>query len=72
MNGPNKLDHYIAIYWKGLLGKNTLAYWAHSQEEKNLEYWLGATTISIATLYIITLIVTEINATPNIRLLNIK
>ncbi len=28
--GPNKLECYISLGWKGLLGKDTLAYWAHS------------------------------------------
>jgi hypothetical protein len=30
MNGPNKLDHYITLGWKGLPGTITLAYWIHS------------------------------------------
>ncbi len=29
MNGPNQLEHYITIGWKGLLGKNILAFGAH-------------------------------------------
>jgi len=29
-NGPNKLECYIAVCWKGLPETNTLAYWAHS------------------------------------------
>jgi hypothetical protein len=28
MNGPNKLECYITLGWKGLLGINTIAYWA--------------------------------------------
>jgi len=27
MNGPNKLECYITLGWKGLPGANTLAYW---------------------------------------------
>jgi len=27
-NGSNKLECYITLGWKGLLGKTTLAYWA--------------------------------------------
>ncbi len=30
MNGPNKLECYITIGWKGLAVTNTLAYWVHS------------------------------------------
>jgi hypothetical protein len=26
MNGPNKLEYYITLGWKGLIVKNTLAY----------------------------------------------
>jgi hypothetical protein len=29
-NGPIKLECYITLGWKGLLGTNTVAYWAHS------------------------------------------
>jgi hypothetical protein len=27
MNWPNKLECYITLGWKGLIGKNVLAYW---------------------------------------------
>ncbi len=30
LNGPNKLESYTSLGWKGLLVTNTLAYWAHS------------------------------------------
>ncbi len=30
MFGPNKLEDYIILGWKGLPGTKTLAYWAHS------------------------------------------
>ncbi len=29
MNGPNKLECYVTLGCKGLLGTNILAYWAH-------------------------------------------
>ncbi len=31
MNGEIKLERCITLDWKGLLGSNTLLYWAHSQ-----------------------------------------
>jgi hypothetical protein len=31
-NGPKRLDCYITRGWKGLAGTNTLAYFAHSEE----------------------------------------
>jgi len=34
MNGPNKLDCYITLGWKGPW-TNTLAYWAHSYIDKH-------------------------------------
>jgi hypothetical protein len=30
MNGPNKLECYITLGWKGLQGKKALAYQAYS------------------------------------------
>ncbi len=29
MDGSKKVECYIAQYWKGLLGPNTLSYWAY-------------------------------------------
>ncbi len=29
INGPNKLDCFITLGFKGLPGTNTVAYWAH-------------------------------------------
>jgi len=37
MNGPQQLEFYITLGWKGLPGKNTLAIWAHFLNYKENE-----------------------------------
>jgi hypothetical protein len=32
LDGPNKLECYIAIDWKGLPGTSALAYWARTKK----------------------------------------
>jgi hypothetical protein len=32
-NGPNKLERYITLGWKGMSGTNTAAYCAQENEE---------------------------------------
>jgi len=34
MNGPNKLECYITLSWKGLPGTNSLAYWANRELQR--------------------------------------
>jgi hypothetical protein len=44
MNGPDKLECYITLGWKGLPGMNTLGCRAHLQvmkKMKSCEYGLG-------------------------------
>ncbi len=41
INGPNKLEFFIKLGWKGLPVINTLAYWAHLEvmnKMKSCEY----------------------------------
>jgi hypothetical protein len=38
MNWPNKLECYITLRWKGLTGRNTLAYWAHFKVTKKKKF----------------------------------
>ncbi len=33
-NGPNKLEYYIRVGWKGLPVTNAQAYWTHLQVTK--------------------------------------
>jgi hypothetical protein len=35
MNGPNKLEFYIALGWKDLPGQNPLGYWVFLNYYKN-------------------------------------
>jgi hypothetical protein len=34
MNGPNKLECYITLSWKGFPGTNSLAYWANRELQR--------------------------------------
>jgi hypothetical protein len=40
MIGPNKIEHYVALGWKGMPAINNLAYVAHSYDtgKKYCEY----------------------------------
>ncbi len=35
-NGPKKLECYITLGWKGLIGTNALTYWVYSQVMKKM------------------------------------
>jgi hypothetical protein len=37
MNGPNSVQCYITLSWKGLPGINTLVYWAPLQVTKTMK-----------------------------------
>jgi hypothetical protein len=37
MNEPSKTDCYITQGWNGLLGANTVAYWAHALVMKKVK-----------------------------------
>jgi hypothetical protein len=54
MNGPNMLECYITIGWKGLSVTNTLAYWVQSSVAKKI---YSCETSSYLYLYIIYLYV---------------
>jgi hypothetical protein len=61
---PIKLDWFISLGQKGLLGTNALAYWAHSwvaKKRKRLEY--SATTLSITVISIMLISITLISIT---------
>ncbi len=38
MHGPDKLQFYITLSWRGFPGTNTLAYWSHSWVKKMLKF----------------------------------
>jgi ABC-type lipoprotein release transport system permease subunit len=48
MNGPNKLECYITLGWKGLLGTNALAYWARLNVKNYLK---GFHNMSFSSLF---------------------